>query len=115
MVAGGSYRLLEWSSCVAARNHANIAPQFIGIQTVQAVAGYHAGLAADAGIETDLKRVSLTFSGFAERHQVTVVFLLSWSGIPVVLLTTALHGAQRLLLGEKLIDQVGRKKVTIFS
>ena len=87
-------------------HESDLAPDFIGLEAVQAMTGRHAGLTARAGIEVDAKGVLLTLTRRRRRHERLVA--ATRRCVRVVVRREGFDGAERALLFEQQLDQLRR-------
>jgi hypothetical protein len=85
------------------------APRLPLVETVQAVAGRHARLAAGARVEVDLEGVLLPRAGALEGDQLVVPAGARSDQIRLVAPGETLHGGEAALLRQVTIEQCGRE------
>ncbi len=114
MVAGGGDGLLIGCGGGTAVHEADIAPGFVVLKTVEGVAGDHAGLAAAAGVQVDLKGVLLARSGPGERDEALEIYRFSFTIYDLVEGGARAddRGLQPALFGQE-IGKKGAKGLTV--
>ena len=105
MVAGTGDDLSPGTVAVTTDEHLCVPPGFVGIETVEGVAGGDTGLATSAGIEINFEGILLIRTWAAQRNQIAIVTRLDRFIDSGVFLAEAGDSGERLLIFQQLIDQ----------
>jgi len=100
MVTGGGDGLVERVTPVIADKEARGTPGLVGIQSVEAVAGAYAGLAAGAFVQVDFEGVLLSGRWLGGGQEVAIQAVRSGRGMVVVPCGELFHSGKVLLLPE---------------
>src|SRR6185369_9698464 len=102
MMAGSGDGLLERMPPILAHEQARFAPDFALVETIEAVAGTDAGLAAGTAVQVHLESELFAGPRGGERNQPVIMRLgLVVSFVPA---REAFRGAEIRLLGQQRID-----------